>query len=627
MFHLLKNKNYSPFFFTMGLGALNDNLFKSALGILIAYNYPAEKADLYIQLSAGLFILPFFLFSGISGQICDQFEKSYLMKRVKIIEIIVMSLGFFAFMFNHLPLQLTSIFLMGAQSTLFGPVKYSYLPISQKPKDLLAANSLTSMGTFVFILIGTILGGILVSKDILSIVGFFPISIAVILLSIFGYICSRYIPELERPKTNSIKLNPIKETIRTIGLSSLNKHVKRSIHGISWFWFFGFFFMASLPGFVRDTLKADEITSSIFLTAISIGMGIGSIFCNKLSEGELKIGLVPFASLGISLSGVIFSLTPTIELADKSLLFSPINLIQSGVIWIPLTSLFFVGFFGGAYIVPLYTMLQIKTPKKTRSQFIASNNIINAIYMVSAALCAIIGQRNGLALKDIFFIVSLLNIISGAIFFIKYPSDFYLIFFKIFFKTIYKIKINYKNELPKDGPVIIASNHISFIDPLLITSVMNRPPIFIMDQFYFNIKSLQWFYKSARAIPIVPKKVSEEGLKKAMKEIEVRLEQQELVVLFPEAYISKDGNMIPFKRGISELTKTNKNITIIPMAISGMWGSWFSRHKNGRAMNGMPKRRNLRTKITINIGQPISSQDFDTNKLYDEVKKLRGEIR
>lgn len=625
MFKLLKEKSFSPFFFTMGFGALNDNLFKSALAILIAYNYPKTDADLYIQLSAGLFILPFFLFSGISGQICDQFEKSFLMKKIKTLEILVMSMGFVAFYINNLPLQLLSIFLMGAQSTLFGPVKYSYLPVSQRPNDLLAANSLTSMGTFIFILIGTILGGLLVSKSILGSFGFLPIAASVLALSIVGRIWASFIPPLVSPKKKNLRLNPIKETINTIKISKYSPDIFRSIHGISWFWFFGFFFMASLPSFIRDTLKADELTASVFLTIISVGMGLGSVVCNKLSEGELKIGIIPFASIGITISGILFSLTPTVEFMDPTHYFGFITLLNDNLLWFPITSLFFVGFFGGAYIVPLYTLLQTKSPEDTRSQFIACNNIINAIYMVGAAVCSIVMLSLGLKLKEIFFVVSLFNLISGLIFLIRYPSDFYLIFFKFVFKTIYRIKINYESPLPKSGPVILACNHISFIDPLLVTAASNRAPIFVMDQFYFDIKILQWFYKSARAIPIVPKKVCEDGLRRAMEQIEKRLEESELVALFPEAYISKDGDLIPFKKGVSELSKKDPKIQIVPMAISGMWGSWFSRHNNGRAMVGVPKRRSFRTEIEINVGQPIMASELTTQKLYDKVLSLRGQ--
>ena len=531
-----------------------------------------------------------FLFSGISGQICDRYEKSYLMNKIKTLEIIVMSLGFYAFYSNNLYLQLTAIFLMGSQSTLFGPVKYSYLPLSQSGEKLLAANSLTSMGTFIFILVGTIMGGIFVSKDFIESFGLIFIASSVLFIAILGRICSGRIPVIDSPGKIKIKYNPLTETVRTLKLSNFNQHIFRSIHGISWFWFFGFFFMASLPSFIRDTLKGDEFTSSIFLTAISIGMGIGSIICNKISEGEIKMGVVPIAALGITISGLVFSLTPTIELIDPTNMLSLTTLFQGGHLLLPLVSLFSVGAFGGAFIVPLYTQLQIKSPKESRSQFIACNNIMNAIYMVSAAISAMIMLKLGLEIKHMFIIVSLGNIFIGTWFLLRYPSDFYLIFFKLLFKTIYKIKINMpETPLPKEGPTIVVCNHISFIDPLLVTAAMNRPPIFIMDQFYFNIKILQWFYTSARAIPIVPKKVCPDGLEKAMNSVQMRLDEKELIALFPEAYISKDGDIIPFKPGIEKLAKDNPEALIVPMAISGMWGSWFSRHKNGKALNGVPK--------------------------------------
>ena len=611
----------------MGLGALNDNLFKSALAILIAYSYPKGESDLYIQLSAGLFILPFFLFSGISGQICDRYEKSFLMNKIKTLEILVMTLGFFAFYFDNLYLQLTAIFLMGSQSTLFGPVKYSYLPLSQSGANLLAANSLTSMGTFIFILIGTVMGGLFVSKNFINQFGLNFIATSVFILALMGRYFSGQIPTLDNPEKIKINLNPFTETFRTLKLSFSNKHIFRSVHGISWFWFFGFFFMASLPSFIRDILKGDELTASIFLTVISIGMGIGSILCNKISEGELKMGVVPIASFGITISGIIFSLTPTIELVDPTIKLTISTLFKGGNLYIPIISLFFVGAFGGAFIVPLYTQLQINSPENKRSQFIACNNIMNAIYMVSAAILAMVMLQLGLQIKDMFLIVSLINIVIGIWFLCRYPSDFYLVFFKLTFKLIYKITIKLEAPLPKSGPTIVVCNHISFIDPLLVTAAMNRPPIFIMDQFYFNIKALQWFFNTARAIPIVTKKICPDGLEKAMKMVQERLNQSELIAFFPEAYISKDGEIINFKPGIEKLAKDNPGALIIPMAISGMWGSWFSRYKNGKALNGIPKRRNLRTEISINIGKPLTPEGLTKEKLTRIVKDLRGNIK
>ncbi|MAW07193.1 MAG: hypothetical protein CME61_02805, partial [Halobacteriovoraceae bacterium] len=410
MFSLLNKRKFWPFFYTMGLGAFNDNLFKSALAILIAYNYPKENADLYIQVSAGLFILPFFLFSGVSGQICDKYEKSGLMRKIKSLEIIVMLLGFYSFYTNNINLQFISIFLMGTQSTLFGPVKYSILPLALDKNEILPGNSLTSMGTFVFILAGTILGGYLVSGKITQNFGLNPIAISVLFFAILGRIFSSYIPIINEKNNFKIKLNPFKVTLEAIKRINTNKHTTLSIHGISWFWFFGFFFMASLPSFVRDVLKGDELTSTLFLTLISIGMGVGSILCNYFSENKLKVGIVPFASIGLTVSALCFSMTETT--------FTPTDIDGlSGIenfslYWKHGLYVFLIGVFGGAYIVPLYTLLQLKTPKSQRSQYIASNNIMNAIYMVSAALTSLILLSIGLEVKEIFITVSILNILS-----------------------------------------------------------------------------------------------------------------------------------------------------------------------------------------------------------------------
>ena len=621
----LNSKIFAPFFFTMGLGAFNDNLFKSAIAIFITYNLPENDANFLVQLSAGLFILPFFLFSGISGQICDKYEKSGLMKKIKILEIFIMVLGAVGFLTTNINLLLITLFLMGAQSTLFGPVKYSILPQHLKGELLLRGNAFTSMGTFIFILVGTILGGFLVSTNVIELIGYHGISIGVVIFAILGLLASLYIPTAPAANPNQrIAFNIVKQTLSTLKLAHYNRKTFDSIYGISWFWFFGFFFMASLPIFCRDIINGNELVATFYLAIISIGMGIGSILGNKLSNGRLKMGHVGISGILLSIFALIFSLSSKIPGTNPlhyDQLIHYTSYLQS------IFSLFLIGIFGGILIVPLYTQLQLTVPDEKRSAFIASNNIMNALFMVSAAIFSMILFAIGLQINEIFIVISVLNFIMFSYYIFRNPRDFYLAFFELLIRSIYKVEVKGAQNFQDTGPVIVAANHISFIDPLLLCVCVNRPPIFIMDQAYFDLKILQWFYTSAKAIPITPNKISPEGLEKAMKQTQEDLKSGEMLAIFPEGFITKDGEIKDFKEGIQRLGATIPELNLYPVAISGMWGSWFSRHINGSAMNGLPTRRSFRTKITVSVGLPIKGPDIIPSTVREQVENLRGNIK
>lgn len=606
----------------MGLGAFNDNLFKSAIAIFITYNLPSEKADFLVQLSAGLFILPFFLISGVSGQVCDKYEKAKLMKLIKVLEIVIMFFGGIAFINKNVNLLLVTLFFMGAQSTLFGPVKYSILPQHLKGAMLLKGNAYTSMGTFIFILFGTILGGYLVSQNIVVNFEYYAIAISVILFAIGGFAFSIFIPMANAAKPNQIiSFNFFRETINTIKLANFNSSTKESIYGISWFWFFGFFFMASLPIYCRDIIKGNEIIATIYLGVISIGMGFGSVIGEKITKGNLRPGIVGIAGLFLTIFAILFSTISKIQ-SDKVVDLS--ILIQKPEYLLSNFYLLSVGIFGGLLIVPLYTQLQLSTPDGDRSKFIACNNIMNALFMVLAAIFSMLLLKFNFEIQEIFLIVAMMNGLYFSAFIYRNPRDFYLSFFDLLIRSIYKVEIYGSENLQSDGAVVIAANHVSFIDPLILTVAVNRPPIFIMDQAYFDLKLLQWFYTSAKAIPITPKKICSEGLKLAMEASEYQLKQGEMVAIFPEGFITKDGNLLPFKDGITRLGRIVPELNLYPVAISGMWGSWFSRHKNGKAMNGFPKRRAFRTKIKVSVGKPIPGPEIIASNVQDIIEKLRG---
>jgi len=624
MFHLLKERRFAPFFISMGLGAFNDNLYKSALAILIAYNLPREQADLLVQASAGLFILPFFLFSGISGQICDKFEKAKLMRLIKVLEIVIMFLAAIGLYFGHIYFLMFVLFLMGLQSTLFGPVKYSILPQHLKPAELLAGNGLVSMGTFIAILFGTMCGGLLVTKDFVANYSTVPLGAGVLLAAIFGAIAAYFIPRAAASDPDlKIKINPMAETLRAIKLSATNSSTLFAILGISWFWFFGFFFMASLPSYTRDIIMGGEAVATFLLTSISIGMGIGSIFTNRICDGETKLGLVIMGGMGLSIfSADLYFTGATTSSSTTATLLSLSGFFAQVTNWRVVLDFFMIGLWGGMYIVPLYTLLQENSPAHIGSRLIASNNIINAIFMVSAAVFAMLMFACGLNILQIFLIVSGLNLAITLFILYKIPEFFYHIVASLLIKAMYRYKVIGKENIPKSGALLVVSNHVSFIDPFLVSAGLHRPPRFLMDKAYFDIKALQWFFTSSKSIPVTPKKINPELMEQALQDVISGLKNGDMITIFPEGFITRDGQMIAFKEGVERIAK-EVDVQVLPVAICGMWGSWFSRVK-GRGLKGLPPNR-LWAPVQLRIGKALASQEVSASGLYQEVLKLRGD--
>ncbi|MEE9160210.1 MAG: MFS transporter, partial [Gammaproteobacteria bacterium] len=306
-FSLLKHNRFLPIFCTQFLGALNDNVFKNAIVILIAFSL-ADKmganGSILVIIAAGIFILPFFLFSATAGQLADKFEKSMLIRRVKLAEIIIMCMASVGFYFMSVPILLTVLFFMGTQSTLFGPLKYSILPQHLLEDELLGGNGMIQMGTFLAILLGTIVGGVLISMNSNEgwANGGLYVSIVIVFLATAGWVVSRSIPEAAAPEPMlRINWNFITETCRIIKYSREDRTVFWAIIGISWFWFYGATFLSLVPTYTRDVLSADERIATLMLTAFSIGIGTGSLLCEKLSHKQINLGLVPIGAIGLTI--------------------------------------------------------------------------------------------------------------------------------------------------------------------------------------------------------------------------------------------------------------------------------------------------------------------------------------
>lgn len=416
-FRLLRTRRFLPFFVTQLLGAFNDNVFKQALVLAILYKLgTTADVSLLVNLCALLFILPFFLFSALGGQFGEKYEKAWLIRRVKFAEILIMLIGAIGMLSGNLPLLLVVLFCMGTQSALFGPVKYSILPQQLRSDELVGGNALVEMGTFLAILGGTIAAGVLMGYASYAQL----VSLAVISIASIGFLASRAIP-LSPAALPSLSLDwnlwRQSTSILRLGLGQ-QRAVSRAMIGNSWFWFLGAVYLTQIPAFSRDLLQGDEGVVTLILAVFSVGIALGSMLCERLSRHRLELGLVPFGSLGLTLFGVLLwwhagGVPSAPEVRDW-----PALLTVSEAWWV-LIDILGLGAFGGLYIVPLYALIQSRTPVQERSRVVAANNILNALFMVISAIFSIVFLSiAGLSIPQLFLAVALLNVlVTGWIFY------------------------------------------------------------------------------------------------------------------------------------------------------------------------------------------------------------------
>ena len=399
-----------PLFLTQFLGAFNDNLFKSALVTLITFDLAAKyglNAPVLITVVAGLFILPFFLLSSLAGQISDKYEKSRLIRIIKLVEIILMVLTAAAFHYVQLWWLIALLFLMGAQSTFFGPLKYSVLPQLLREDELVAGNGLVNAGTNVAILTGTLCGGLF----IMSPLGRWYISAGVVGVAVVGYLASRFIPVLPAASPElKIDRNLFRSTWQLITYPVGNRPVFMSIIGISWFWFLGSVFLAQFPSFAKDIVGGDEQVSTLFLVVFTVGIGFGATFCNKLLGGRVSGKYVPGSLIAISVFIVMLYLVSPSQAAGGAL--SGVGaFLSSGRSWLIILSMFLIAASGGLYSIPMYAMMQNLTPETHMARTIASLNIIDSLGMVIAAALMSAMIAAGMSINGVFLSMAFINLL------------------------------------------------------------------------------------------------------------------------------------------------------------------------------------------------------------------------
>ncbi|MQR01675.1 MFS transporter [Glaciimonas soli] len=620
-FSLLSQRRFAPFFWTQFFGAFNDNVFKTALLTILTYDalsWTTLDAGFLNNLIPGLFILPFVLFSATSGQFADKFEKSRITRYIKVLEIVIMVVAAFGWMTHNLWLLIAAIVGMGLHSTLFGPVKYAYLPQQLHRDELVGGNGVIEMGTFVGILMGEILGAVLVVHKTW---GIELVAGGTILIAIVGWLFSRRIP-LTPASAPDLKINwnPFTETARNLRFSRQNKPVFLAMLGNSWFWFYGAIVLAQFPLYAKNYLHGDHSVFVLLLTIFSLGVGAGSLLCERLSGHKVEIGLVPFGAIGLSVFGFdlfLASLHYTNTATVDFLGFTA----QSGS-WRILFDCLMIGLFGGFYIVPLFAVIQTRSDPAHLSRTIAGMNILNALFMVVAALVAMVLLKAGLTIPQIFMVTAILNAIVAIYIFSVVPE--YLVRFLawILIHTIHRVRTADIARIPEHGAAVLVCNHVSYVDAIVIMGASPRPIRFVMDHQIFKIPVLAWLFRTSKAIPIASAKEDPVLMAKAFDDIAAALADGDLVCIFPEGQLTKTGEINPFRGGVTKIIERTP-VPVIPMALRGLWGSLLTRGE-GNPFQRSFKRGPLST-LELAVGAPVAADAATPQYLQEQVQTLRGD--
>ena len=418
---------------------------------------------------------------------------------------------------------------MGLHSTIFGPVKYSILPQHLKVEELVGGNGLVEMGTFLAILLGTVLGGVLIAQERSATL----VSIAVIAIACAGYLASRAVPSAP-PAAPDLKINwnPFTETWANLQFTRGNRTVFLSVLGISWFWFYGATLLAQFPNYCKDVLGGDEHVATMMLTTFSIGVGAGSLLCERLSGHKVEIGLVPFGSIGLTLFALDLYFASPSGMADHTIGAAQFLALPAN--WRIMFDLVMIGVFGGFYIVPLYALIQSRAERSHQSRIIAGNNILNALFMVCSAAMAVGLLKAGFTIPQIFLATALLNAAVAIYIYTLVPEFLMRFLVWLLIHSIYRLEKSGIEKIPEEGPAVLVCNHVSFVDALIIAAGCRRPIRFVMDHNIFRIPLLNFIFRTSKTIPIAPAKENPQLLEKAYDEIAAALQNGDLVGIFPE---------------------------------------------------------------------------------------------
>ena len=621
-FALLKQRRFLPFFIVQSLGAFNDNVYRQAIiGLLFYLGVSQEEQSLYTTLAPAIFILPYFLFSALAGQIAEKLEKSRLIVITTTMEIAIMSLAAVGFLTQSMPVLLVALFCTGLQSTLFGPVKYSVLPSVLRPEELTGGNGLVEMGTSMSILTGMISGGI-----IFTLAGSFgPVvaATAVIALAIFGNITARMIPKVDAGAPDlKINWNPIPESLAVLRLAKKQKAVRNAILGVSWFWFVGTMLTSQLPTYAVVNLGGEPTLYIFALALFSVGTGVGSLLCEKLSGRTVEIGLVPLGAFGMTafMLDLYFARAGTATAAGLGV---AAFVSQPGSLRI-IIDLIGIGLFTGFFVVPLFALIQSRTPKSEMSRVFAALNIQNSGFIVGAAMIALVTQKFlHWTIPQLFLALAIANAVVAIYIFTIVPEFLMRFLSWVMVRGLYRLRLHgIEANVPDEGAALIVCNHVSYMDALILSATIPRPVRFVMYYKIFNIPVMRWIFRTAKAIPIAGAREDPALMQAAFDEVDKALADGELVCIFPEGALTRDGEMGAFKSGVEKILE-RRPVPVVPMALRGMWASMWSRRDTRLGRMRVPRR--FRAHVEVAAAPALAGREATADILEQRVRQLRGE--
>lgn len=621
-FALLRQRRFAPFFTVQCLNAFNDNVFRQGIiGLLFWLQVPDSERGLYTQLAPAIFILPYFLFSATAGQIAEKMEKAKLIRLAMLLGVLIMLVAALGFVTHHLPLLLVALFATGVHSTLFGPVKYSILPAVLHPRELTGGNGLVEMGTSISILVGMIVGGL-----IFSIGGAqspWLAAAAVLAIATTAWIAAKLIPVVGASAPDlRINWNPVTETVGVMKLARKQLAVRNAVLGVSWFWFVGTVFAAELPDYAPLNLGGGNTLYVFVLALFSVGTGLGAVLCEKLSARTVEIGLVPLGAFGIS--AFLFDLyfarsgaAPVSGLDIAGFMHQPGS-------WRIAIDLVGIGLFTGFFVVPLFALIQSRTPKEELSRVIGALNIQNSGFVVAASLiCLVLRSYAHWTIPQIFLALAVANTLVAIWIFTIVPEFLMRFLSWVLVRTLYRLRAYGIDHIPDEGAALIVCNHVSFMDALILSASIPRPVRFVMYYKIFNIPVLRWIFKTAKAIPIAGAREDPEMMQRAFADIDAALAEGELVGIFPEGALTKDGEIAPFKSGVEKILE-QRAVPVIPMALRGMWSSMWSRRDSRLHRARLPRR--FRAHVEVAADAPIDGHGVASEALEAKVRELRGNV-
>lgn len=615
-FRLLAERRFGPYFGVQFLGALNGHLFRQALVVVLAYqtaSFTTMSADTVQNAAQALFVLPFLLFSAAAGQLADRHEKSGLVTAAVAVELGCMALGAGGFLLESLPLLFAALLLGGAQSALFAPVKYSILPHHLAQTELMGGNGLVLTGTAIAVVAGTMIGGSLAAHPEWGVA---VVAFSTVTISAAGIALSRAIPAAPAAVPGlHIDWNPVSEISRNLGFARQDRTVFGSILGMSWFWFYVFTFMTQLPNLSKNVLAGNEHVATLLLVAGSAGIAIGALLCERLSGHKVEIGLVPFGSIGLTLFGIDLWWATATYVAP-----GPVGIeefLREPRLWRILADLALIGLFGGLYGAPLCALIQERSDPSRRSRIIAASNVLNAAFMIGAALLAAALLGAGLTIPRLILLTALLNAAVAVYIYTRAPEFLVRFMVWMLIHSVYRLKTSGLERIPDEGPAVIVSNHVSYVDALVISAACRRPIRWVMDQRIFRIPLLRFFFRTVKAIPIAPARIDPQTLQRAYDAIARELAAGQLVGLFPEGKRTSDGEMNEFKGGIRKILDRTP-VPVVPVALCGLWQSIFARNRDKlrHAMKLFPG-------IGMAVGEPVDPAAATPENLHRAVCVLR----